>query len=221
MTATKSDAQNTTPPESATITVLRVPLPMDSIKKMSNEERSIMFLIGYAENQISMMLKFILFLTNKEPSDPLEQQVRGAQTQMLLRIMIGIIFETWEGLIKVRLLPRVENGHIKIAINAKGRNAVSKLRKHFGKSSFLGKIRNSFAFHHPNDEYMNKAFKTASQDNDLKNDWNWYLANERTNTCYFASEMVLMHGIMSAAKKTSLDETQEMMMKEANKCMTY
>src|SRR5579862_16917 len=199
------------------IDVYRVPLAMEGLKRMSNEERALFFLIGYAENQIALMQKLVIFLTNADYSDQVEQKVAAVQTQIIVRSMIGIIFETWEKLIKARLLPRLESGQLKIKLNERGKTTIAELKNHFGQSSLLSKIRNSFAFHYPNDEYMNKAFKAASRSEDLKQEWNWYLANERTNTCYFASDVVLFHGIMEAAGGKSLAETQQKLMHEAQK----
>ena len=39
------------------IDVFKVPVPVDLLKKMTNEERTFFLLMGHAENQISIMYK--------------------------------------------------------------------------------------------------------------------------------------------------------------------
>jgi CRISPR/Cas system-associated protein endoribonuclease Cas2 len=169
------------------ITVTRVPVPSELLRKMTNEERVFFLLMGHAENQISVMFKVLRFATNNDRPSPIEQLVAGNQTQIVLRLIIGLLFETWEKLVKPRFLNR---SNVHIELTDKGKTTVDKLNTHFSESGLLGKIRNSFAFHYPNDEYMNKAFKAASEDDELAEHWNWYLSNARTNTCYYVSELV-------------------------------
>jgi len=194
------------------INVIRVQVSPDLLRKMTNEERVFLLLMGHAENQISVMFKVLRFATNNDPQNQIEQLVAGTQTQIVLRLLIAIIYETWTKLIKERFLDR-EN--VSIELSDKGKRTVKKLKTHFSTSSLLERIRNSFAFHYPDDEYMNSAYKAAAADPQLRDDWNWYLSAAKTNTCYHASELVFLHAIMRAAKETSLEKAQHKLMKEA------
>jgi hypothetical protein len=64
---------------------------------------------------------------------------------------------------------------------------------------------------------MNQAFKEASKDEALKDEWNWYLSTARTNTSYFVSEMVFLHAVMKAANVPTLEEAQDKLMQEVLK----
>ncbi len=193
------------------IDVTKVPVPAELLKRMTNEERTFFLLMGHAENQISVMYKVLRFSTNGDPANEVEQIVTGSQTQIILRLLIGLVYEAWIKLINERFLKRV---NITIRLTAKGDTAVAGLRQHFGKSTLLGKIRNSFAFHYPDDNYMNQAFKRASEDQSISNEWNWFLSGARTNTCYFVSELVFAHAVMNAADADSLEEAQNRLMQE-------
>lgn len=196
------------------INVLRVPVPADLLKKMTNEERTFFLLMGHAENQISIMYKVLRFSTNFEFANKTEQITSSNQTQVILRLLIGLIYEAWIKLVNERFLKR---SNITIKLTEKGKAAVAELRAHFGTSALLGEIRNSFAFHYPNDQYINQAFKEASQDEALKDEWNWYLSDARTNTSYFVSEMVFLHAVMKAANVSTLEEAQNKLMQEVLK----
>lgn len=196
------------------INVIRVAVPPALLKKMNNEERTFFLLMGHAENQISMMYKVLLFSSNFESKKKAEQLASSNQTQVILRLLIGIIYEAWIKLVNDRFLKR---SNITIKLTEKGNVAVADLQAHFSTSSLLGKIRNSFAFHYPDDQYMNQAFKLASEDETLKDEWNWYLSGARTNTSYFVSEIVFLHAVMKAAEVPTLEEAQNKLMQEALK----
>jgi hypothetical protein len=196
------------------INVMRVPVPPDLLRKMTNEERVFFLLMGHAENQISVMFKVLRFAANNDLADQIKQLVVGTQMQIILRIVIGLLYEAWIKLVNDRFLNRV---NVNVELTEKGKQVVAELNTHFSESGLLGQIRNAFAFHYPNDEYMNGAFKAAAADEELADHWNWYLSNARTNTCYYVSELVLLHAIMKATKEASLEAAQRKLMEEVNK----
>lgn len=189
-------------------------MPVDLLKKMTNEERTFFLLMGHAENQISIMYKMLHFSSNFESENKVEQVTSSNQTQVILRLLVGLIYEAWIKLVNDRFLNR---SNITLQLTDKGKAAVADLRAHFSASGLLGKIRNSFAFHYPDDQYMNQAFKLASEDETLEEEWNWYLSGARTNTSYFVSEMVFLHAVMKAAGVPSLEEAQRKLMEETMK----
>ena len=156
----------------------------------------------------------VRFSSNFESEDKVEQITSSNQTQVILRLLIGLIYEAWIKLVNDRFIKR---SNITLKLTDKGNAAVAELNKHFSKSALLGTIRNSFAFHYPDDQYMNQAFKLASEDYTLKEEWSWYLSGARTNTSYFVSEMVFLHAVMKAAGVNSLEEAQRKIMEDTFK----
>jgi hypothetical protein len=200
------------------IDVIRIPLSKDRLRAMPKEERALFFLLGYAANQITLFSKLVIFSTNKTPTDSVEQRISGAQTQMLARFVIGILFETWR-LIHSRFLSTSIGKEFAAKLNPTGQTALAELKKHFRGSHLLNKLRNSVAFHHPYDGDMDAAFEAAARSSDWDSDWNWFHSHAIFNSFYFVSDLVILHAILNAAGETNLIEAQKKIMADVNKVL--
>ena len=69
-------------------------------------------------------------------------------------------------------------------IEAEGRAAYGELKKHFGESNLLHKLRNTIAYHHPSAEELEAAFEDVPEDED----WAWYPSDTINNSFYLASD---------------------------------
>jgi hypothetical protein len=197
------------------IDVIRIVLPKDRLRAMPEEERALFFLLGYAANQINMFSKLVIFSTNKTPSGDAEQKISAAQSQMLARHVIGILDETWK-LIGKRFLATPIGKEFGPKLNPVGQTALAELKKHFGGSNLLSKLRNSFAFHHPDESDMDAGFEAAVKDSNWDDDWNWYMSLATVNSFYFASDFVILHSILNTIGETDLIEAQKKIMAEVN-----
>jgi hypothetical protein len=195
------------------IDVCRIPLPKDRLRAMPKEERALFFLLGYAANQITLFSKLIIFSTNKTPSNPVEQQISNAQSQILARVSIGVLAEAWE-LIHKRFLGTPIGREFEPKLNPAGRKALAELKKHFGGSNLLSKLRSNVAFHHPYDTDMDAGFEAAASDNIWDSDWNWYFSSATFNSFYFVSDVVILHAILNTIGETDLIKAQERIMAE-------
>ena len=83
--------------------ILRLPMPKETLSRMIPEERSLFLLLGYSSNQVNVLWKLVIIATNHTPNDPIEQRVSGAQTQILVRLTIGAMWEAWR-LVESRFL---------------------------------------------------------------------------------------------------------------------
>jgi len=173
-------------------------------------------LLGYAANQIALHAKLVHFSTNKTPDDPIEQRVSGAQSQILARLAIGVLSETWI-LIQKRFLGSTIGKDLEPKLSELGRVSLVQLKKHFGQSGLLTKLRNNFAFHHPTDEDVEAGFNAAAADADWNSDWNWYVTTSTLNTFYFMSDVVILHAILHAAGEHDLIAAQKRIMGEVSK----
>jgi len=189
---------------------------------MPKQARALFLLLGYAANQINMLFKLIIFSTNKTPDD-VEQFLSGAQSQMLARFAIGALHEAWELIRKGLLNNRIGSEYTE-ALDSGGRTALDQLKKLFGGSNILSKLRNDFVFHHPYDiPKMDAAFEAAANDAAWDNDWNWYFSKSNLNSFYFLSDFVVMHGIARSVGETDLITAQKKIMAEvktASQAMT-
>jgi hypothetical protein len=143
----------------------------------------------------------------------------GAQSQMLLRVVIGVLHEAWTKIITNRLLksplakeyvPRLDQG---------GRDALDTLNKLFGGSNLLSKIRNDYAFHHPYDADIASAADLAAADPASDTFWKWYFSKSSFNSFYLVSEFVVLHGILKAIGEPDLIAAQEKLMAEVRTAM--
>ncbi len=193
--------------------IYRVPLPLEKLQGLTKEERALLFLLGYASNQITMMQKLVLFSSNRTPEDPVEQGLSGAQTQMLARLAVGVLNEAWE-LVHKRFIGSTIGRDYEPLLDKGGREALAQLKKHFGNSNLLSKVRSNFAFHHPRTEDLEAAFQAASKDKEWDQDWTLFMASSTLNWFYFASDVVVLHGIMGATGEPSLVQAQQKLMDE-------
>jgi hypothetical protein len=193
------------------IDVLRVPVSKNGLRAMSQRERSLFLLLGFAANQITLLSKLVIFSTNKTP-DGVEQSLSGAQSQMLARLLIGVLHEAWE-LIRRQFLESKIGKDYQPRLDAGGREALERLKKHFGGSNVLAKLRNNYVFHHPYDvKMMDAAFESAATDPAWDGEWNWFFSHSNFNSFYFMSDVVALHGIMNAVGETDLVAAQTKIM---------
>ena len=198
------------------IDVFCIPLSKDRLRAMPKEERSLFLLLGYAANQITLHSKLVIFSTNRTPSELVEQHISGAQSQMLARLAIGVLDETWK-LISKRFLGSPIGKEFEPKLSPTGQQALTELKRHFGGSNLLSTLRNNFAFHHPYDTDVDAGFEAAAKDVNWDNDWNWYFSHATFNSFYFLSDVVILHGILNAVGETDLVEAQKKIMSDVNK----
>lgn len=83
-------------------------------------------------------------------------------------------------------------------IEPDGIAAYDELKKHFGDSSLLHKLRNTIAYHYPSAQELEAAFEDVPEDED----WAWYPSDTINNLFYLASDMVISAGILRATGET-------------------
>lgn len=73
------------------------------LTNMTPAERGLFLPFGCASNQVNVLWKLVTVATNETPDGPVEQRVSGAQTQIVVRLLVGVLFEAWR-LVQGRLL---------------------------------------------------------------------------------------------------------------------
>src|SRR6516164_3795698 len=128
--------------------ITRIALPKEQLLKLTAGERSLFLLLGYASNQINTLWKLVIVATNEGTKDPIEQKVSAAQTQIFVRLLIGIMREALK-LIEKRFLGTMLGKEYAPLLSAQGTAALDRLKKRFGAPDKFVLIRDNFAFHHP------------------------------------------------------------------------
>lgn len=187
---------------------------------MPKEERVFLLLLGYAANQLSMLQKLLMFSSNKTPPNELEQHLSGAQTQMLVRYIIGVLHETWL-LIERHYISKPLGLDYQSRLDSGGQEALANLRKQFGGSNLLSKVRNNISFHYPKIDAVEAAFEAACNDSDLDDHWNLYFSQYGFNSFYFLSDLIIIHGIREGAGEVDLIAMQKKLMTETVNAVQY
>lgn len=183
--------------------IARVALPKEKLQKLTANERSLFLLLGYASNQINALWKLIIVATNECSKDPIEEKVAVAQTQIFVRLLIGIMREALKLIEKPFLGTQLGKEYVPL-LNPKAKEALDRLKKRFAAPDNFVLIRDKFAFHHPSLEDMEGAFQFAAKSGGDDTDWCMYLNSAALNTFFFASDYVLVHGMANAMGETDV-----------------
>jgi hypothetical protein len=198
------------------IDIYRIKFPKERLQELTTGERSLFFLLGYAANQIAIFKKLTVFATNIDSEPKVRSMVEGAQSQILVRHLVGVVAEAWELIDKRFLNKPIGREYRSSRLGPMGQASIAALQNQFGSSNILIKIRNQYAFHHPYNAEVDTAFATAAASPEFDDEWNWYLAKENINCFYFISDMVVIHGMLKAIGEDDFAEAQKKMHKELN-----
>lgn len=195
--------------------VLSMSVPVETLRAMPPEERTLLLAVGYVENQLNMMIKLLKASVNAPERDLTEAQVSSSQTYMLVRQTIGVVVEAWN-LISARVIGPPKYRGLVGALSPEGQKAKRDLNRLFGGGSLLSRIRNRAAFHIPDDELLTRGFEAASADVNVKDGWCWFIAPHGglTNANFFASELVVIYGISTMLGEPNPGQAQERIMQE-------
>jgi len=198
------------------IDIYRIKFPKERLQDLTAEERSLFFSIGYAANQIAIFKKLTVFATNVSSESQVRAIVEGAQSQILVRHLVGVVTEAWELIDKRFLNKPIGNEYRSSRLGPMGLTSIAALQKQFGSSNILNNIRNQYAFHHPYNAEVETAFATAAANPEFDDEWNWYLAKENINCFYFISDMIVVHGMLKAIGEEDLIDAQKKMHEQLN-----
>ena len=189
----------------STLKIMHIALPKEQLQRLTPDERSLFLLLGYASNQINTLWKLVIVAANEGATDPVEAKVSGAQTQIFVRLLIGIMREALK-LIEKRFLGSKLGKEYVPRLSTEAAAAFDRLKRRFGAPDKFVVIRDNFAFHHPSLDDMEAAFQLAVKSDGDDTDWCMYLNNALLNTFFFVSDFVLVHGMANAMGETDVNK---------------
>jgi hypothetical protein len=195
------------------IEVYHIVVDKEKLRALPREERGFLLSLGYSANQVSMLQKFLMFSSNKEPTTETEKILSAAQTQMILRLLIGVLHETWL-LIKDRFEGTPLGADYHTRLDDGGREALAKLKAMFETSKLMTLIRNNFSFHLPNDKALDAAFNDACSDPNSDELWSLYFSQYGFNSHFLISDLMAVHGISLLLKEQDPISAQPRIMRE-------
>ncbi len=194
------------------IQVYKILAPKEKLRAMPENERALLILLGYAANQLNFFSKLVILSSNRDGDNETERQLSAAQTQMALRIVIGVLNETWE-LIRRRFMGAPCGKEYTPLLDARGAEAFVKLKQTFGSAGVFAQLRNAWIFHHPYEtDAVTQAFEDAAANPEWDKEWAWFFSHSNYNSFFFVSEFVALHGIskiIGAAEEDEEDDENE------------
>lgn len=176
------------------ITVEGFHFTKDDFAGLAKQERALIFLAGHTLNQIGVWVRLLRFATNHAQDGSLEERISGAQSQVVLRALCGVLVEAWEWLKRPESNLLVGRTYLPL-LPEESQAAYAELKKHFGGSGLLHQLRNRFLYHYPTTDDIDAAFANAP----AEEDWAWYVSDEHTNSIYLSCELVVGRGTMRLA----------------------
>jgi hypothetical protein len=193
--------------EGSAVEIYRVPISKAELRSIPVTERNLLLLASHAVNQLSILQKLLVFSLNYKGASKIEDTLSAAQSQTILRFLFGALAETWE-MLKRPTNQKLIGQDYGDLIEPDGRAAYEALKKHFGESNLLHRLRNTIAYHHPSFHELEAAFEDVPEDED----WAWYPSDTINNSFYLASDYVISAGILRATGETDTAKAFEKVM---------
>jgi hypothetical protein len=166
----------------------RVVIDRTKLAAMPESERTLLFLLAHASNEINFLSKLILMARKDDPPSPVHDAAEAGQLFILLRLLTGKLHEAWELFrkraqrdrsIATTFIPRLES---------EAAAALQALNRHFGAGSVLSQIRNKMSFHYDDKENLVEAsFQQLPESEPLQ----FYLTQTVGNSFYYAAELIV------------------------------
>lgn len=172
-------------------------------------ERTLLVLLAHAANELSVLTKLFHFSASDPADHQLLIEARNAQALTLGRLLTGKIYECWRLLQSAFFSTQVSKTYVPL-FDEDSRNALSALKRYFGRTNLIESTRNRFAFHYSPDQIPPGYAKLGEGDA-----LDVYLSKTNANTLYVFAETIagrsLMESINSADHTKSIaaliDET--------------
>jgi hypothetical protein len=189
------------------IDVYKIPLLKQKLEAMPEGERALLILLGSAANQLNFFSKLVIFSTNKDGNGEPEQTLSAAQTQMALRVVVGVLNEAWR-LIHARFMGAPYAKEYTPLLDQAGAEAFVRLKQELDcKDGLFSKLRSTWIFHHPEKTSdVSAAFESAAATPEWDQYAYWFFSHSNYNSFYMASEFIALHGILKIIGETDLIE---------------
>lgn len=176
----------------------RIKLTKKKLAAMPEDERTLLLLLGHANNEINVLSKLILMVRKDDPPNEIVNHVEAGQIFVIMRLLIGKLHEAWE-LFKKRF-----QGNRKLAakyapqFGPEAAGALEELNRRFGSSSPLTAIRNKIAFHYTDKDNLTEAnFQRLPDTEPLE----FYMTRTVGNSFYLAAELIISLSAINLARK--------------------
>jgi hypothetical protein len=162
---------------------------------MESADRTFLLLAGHMQNELNSVHKVFAWCLYNRPTDrasSIEGLADGMQAMIYARVLAGKLCEAWQvigaAFFGTKLSQRVESRLHPIA-----QEALQKIKKYFGKSNAISKVRNSFAFHYSATDFGLNWEASADEPS-----FELILGGIVGNNLHLASELVANTAVLNA-----------------------
>jgi hypothetical protein len=178
---------------SRSVDIYEIRIPLDAVKRLSDEDRFSYYLLGHIFNELMSLQKIVGFaLPKHDDSRPARVRPEHAQAMLLFRIASGKIWEASQTIrqneqlaatLRKLVLPKVPDGPARL----------KKLNAAINAALWLSPLRNGMGFHFP----TFKALKSHVVPDASWEDDYLFLGDQSGNTFYDAADTVAQSWMFS------------------------
>ena len=191
----KSARQPSVPPRlKGKVSVSVFEITKARLQSVPEDERALMLMSGHTLNLLGVWMKLLALTTRHRTFDQQLDRFNAAQTHILLRTLTGTVVEAWEWLRRPESHHLIRTKYLQ-RLPPEAASAYQDMKKMFGRSGLLYRVRNGFAYHHPTTSEVTAALNEMPDDDDF----NWYVTDEHVTSFYFGCEAVVGYGAMRGA----------------------
>jgi len=168
----------------------RLIIDKDGLNRIKPEERAFFFALGHVANEINILNKQILWCSDF--SSKSDHIIKGQITlsQFSYRTLAGKLNEANE-LIKTAFLSKKYAKSYVESFNDNASETLKEIKKYFGSSNIVNKIRNNHSFHY-------SATNFSENLSGIPDDLEVFLHKTQGNSLYYASEVIATMAMMKS-----------------------
>lgn len=170
----------------------------DGLNSIEATERSFFFALGHVANEINMLSKQVVWCSDF--SSESDHIVKGQITLSLFsyRTLAGKLNEGNELIRNAFLSKKFAKSYVN-SFNEEANEALNKIKRYFGSTNIVNKIRNNHSFHYSADNFNNNM-------DDLPDDLEIYLHKTQGNSLYYASEVLASSAMIKSCGKSDFSK---------------
>ena len=176
--------------------IKKIKISNKKLKAFPADEQTLLILLGHLSNELALLHKLWIFTHPNAEDKDIARKVRVSQLMLVLRLYIGKLLEGWLLLEKIYFKSGLARKYDAL-LSKEGKEALEAIKRYFGSSNVMYKIRNSYAFH-----YDAAKMKPQLEMHDDEHDFFIFIEGTFANDHYNMSEEIISKGMFSGIAST-------------------
>ncbi|MBP0492861.1 hypothetical protein [Roseomonas indoligenes] len=189
--------------------VFELRIPISEFEALRPKVKQALLMCGHALNDLNVLANIFILAANGQRPDRPDYRVLGAQSTIILRLLIGKVHEalhTYQKLFRKGELAEL----IRPLRSEEMITAWKRFERQGERKTVTSRIRNSYAFHHPRAELMVKAFEAGA-----KEDFSIFLGRRRRSQFCPSAEEAAIGALLDELDPSVNYDTAPSIMSEA------